>query len=207
MDSRAEAVIGLFPKLEPAAQEIALQLYRLLLGGVPVRRERLATELNLPTRDVVRLLDAWPSHVAFDDWLSIVGFGGLSVVPTKHRFVVADVTLYTWCVWDALFIPELLNEPAEVFSACPETDTPISVSVAPSCAAVAIPDRTVVSFRVPGVHEVRQDVRTHFCRYVRFLSSPEAGGSWVERNGGFLLCLEEAVELGRRKNAAQFRGC
>jgi hypothetical protein len=42
----------------------------------------------------------------------------------------AGVTLYAWCAWDTLFIPELLGRTARVESSCLETKK-VRLSVAP----------------------------------------------------------------------------
>ena len=39
----------------------------------------------------------------------------------SHRFEVAGRTLYTWCAWDSLFLPQILGQEAEVESTCPLT--------------------------------------------------------------------------------------
>ncbi len=107
-------VLELFPPLTDAEHALASRVYGLLMVGEPLRRELLATELNLPTREVVALLDRWPRHVAYDDGKRIVGWGGLSVEPTRHRFAANGRQLYAWCAFDTLFLPGLLECRAEV---------------------------------------------------------------------------------------------
>jgi alkylmercury lyase len=38
-----------------------------------------------------------------------------------HRFEINGLTLWTWCAWDSLFIPEILAQTARVASRDPET--------------------------------------------------------------------------------------
>ncbi len=52
---------------------------------------------------------------------------------------------------------------------------------------------------------MREDVRGNFCELVFFFPSRDVGTAWTtQHEGTFLLSLEQAVEIGRRKNVAQF---
>ncbi|MGH8675502.1 MAG: organomercurial lyase, partial [Burkholderiales bacterium] len=65
----------------------------------------------------------------------------------------------------------------------------------------------VLSFIAPQKARIEENLIKHFCRFVHFFSSEEHGRKWVaEHRGTLLLTLEQAWELGRRKNAAQFSG-
>lgn len=99
------------PELSELEQRLGIELYRQLARGEPVRREQLAETLTLPTRDVVGLLEqpGLKGLVFYDGENRVMGFGGLAIVPMAHRFAVDGKTLYTWCAWDALFMPELLG--------------------------------------------------------------------------------------------------
>jgi hypothetical protein len=53
---------------------------------------------------------------------------------------------------------------------------------------------------------MREEVTLHFCHYVYFFRSAETGAQWItEHPRTFLLSMEEAVELARKKNALQYR--
>ena len=60
-------------------------------------------------------------------------------------FSVDDQTLYTWCAWDSLFIPEILGHTARVESACPVTQARISLTVGPQRIIEAEPSGVVIS--------------------------------------------------------------
>ena len=68
---------------------------------------------------------------------------------------------------------------------------------------------TVVSFLLPDAEVFKGSanrVIANFCHHVFFLASPEVGKTWAARHeDSFILSLDQAFELGRRKNAAQFR--
>lgn len=52
-----------------------------------------------------------------------------SGVPTQHRAVVAGVTYYANCAWDALGIPAALHRPATVHSRCEQSREPLHLEV------------------------------------------------------------------------------
>ena len=67
--------------------------------------------------------------------------------------------------------------------------------------------RPLVSFIAPDRQTAAQDIVSDFCRFVHFLSTPEAGAQWILRHPGAILAtLEEAWELGRRRNAQRYPG-
>ena len=206
----SDALLGVLPQFSHEERHLGRVLYRQLAAGQPLLRERLASALGLPTTRVVRLLER-PSLgclVAYDDRRSIVGFGGLSVVPMHHRFVVSDRTLFTWCAWDALFIPELIGMSARVESKCPESGDMIELTVVPEGIERTSHPEAVVSFPLPQAAAFGDEAAktmASFCHYVFFFAGRDAGYRWVERHDGtFLLTLSQAFELGRRKNAALF---
>jgi alkylmercury lyase len=198
------------PGLSRAEQRMALALYRQLMRGEPVRHEQLATVLDLPIREVVDALErpALRWLVFYDDEQRVVGFGGLAVVEMPHRFTIQGRTLYTWCAWDGLFLPEILSEVAEIESTCPLTKQPIRLTVGPDGVRAVEPQDTVVSFLLPDPREFEQttmETIRGFCHHVYFLASPEAGERWTaQHEGTFVLTLDEAVALARMNNAARF---
>ena len=198
------------PEFSETEQHLAIELYRLLARGEPVRRELLAEALGLPTREVVALLDegGLKSLVYHDDSKRIIGFGGLAVAPMTHRFVVDGRTLYTWCAWDALFIPEILGITADVESTCPETRATIRLTVTADGVESVEPAEAVMSFLLPDAplfENTTAATIASFCHYIYFLASPKDGAEWItQHDGTFLLPLDDAFQLGRLNNAARF---
>src|SRR5579859_524657 len=90
-------------------QRLSVALYRLLGRGAPVMRRQLA-DAGAVAQDRVQpfLQESLPSAIEFDDRGAIIAYGGLSLVPTLHRLVMDETELYTWCAFDALFLPEIL---------------------------------------------------------------------------------------------------
>src|SRR5260370_37014193 len=95
-----------------------------------------------------------------------------------HRFEVDGRTLWTWCAWDSLFIPEILGRPARVASADPDTGEIVRLVVTPDRVESAVPDGAVVSFIPPaakGFDGGAANVMANFCPLVFFLSSRAYG--------------------------------
>jgi len=118
------------------------------------------------------------------------------------------VELHTWCAWDTLFLPELLGRTARVESACETSGQPVRLTVSPAAVESAEPAAPFVSFVAPDASRFEGDIIKRFCHYVHFFRSRDDGETWAAKSPGtFLLTLEEAVELARLKNYAQFGAC
>lgn len=197
-------------QLNAGQAAVALGLYRELAKGTPVSREGLVSELRISMPDVNDALDsdALNRLVLHDDQQAIIGFGGLAVMETAHRFVVRGTTLFTWCAWDALFIPELLNETAEVESNCPQTGKLVRLTAAPDGVQSVDPAETVLSFVSPDELRIEQTAAgtmKSFCHRVHFLASPLAGREWTDRHKGtFLLSMEDGFTLAKKFNDWRF---
>lgn len=198
------------PVFSPDEQRAAVALYRELAKGSPVTLERLAKALDLPRAAARELLgrDTFRAFVYPDSEGRVVGFGGLAVERMHHRFEVGGRTLWTWCAWDGLFIPEILGKTARLESRDPETGEIVRLAVAPEGVTSVEPKTTVVSFILPDACDFREPAATVmacFCHFVFFFTNRESGERWVGRNDGtFLYSLEEAAELARRANARNF---
>ena len=200
----AQFFIDAFPVMSIAEQRLALKLYALLSEGNAVSLERLSERAGMPLADVKTMLQNWPG-VFYDDSQRIIGFWGLAVNETKHRFEVNGKTVYTWCAWDALFIPELLNATAHINSHCALSGDEIRLSVSPKGLESARPDQIMVSFLLPDEDELKENITTSFCHYVFFFRSRKAGEHWVaEHPGTFLLSLDDAFAVGKKMNAVRY---
>ncbi len=183
----------------------ALAAYRLLAKGEPLRREALAAALDRPTRSIIQTLDSWPALIEYNEDRAIVGFGGLTINPTKHRMLVDAIEVYTWCAWDSLFIPAILGRPVRLTSTSPASHSEIVIHVSMDGDVEKTPDGIVVSFPISSLENLQNDVRGTFCCLVHFFPTPDEGRRWVEgRANVTLVTLDEAVRLGKRKNAIQF---
>ena len=191
----------LLPALSVDDQRLAVALYRLLAGGEPVEPASLAASARLPEHVASAALSTWPD-VAYDERGRIAGFGGLSIRETAHRLELDGRTLFTWCAWDALFLPEILGQTAQVHSSSPLTGATVALTVAPARVERVDPSSAVVSFVAADC--CGGDVVERFCRFVQFFPSEEEASRWsAEHESAFLLSVQEAHGLGRLVNRAR----
>jgi alkylmercury lyase len=176
----------------------------------PVGVEQLAAALTIQSAKAEELLRR-PSLNALiypDERGRVLGFGGLAAAPMHHIFRMDGRTLWTWCAWDSLFIPELLDTTAHVESPDPESGEVVRLEVGPHGVTAVEPERPVVSFLVPDGSEFDKsaaNVMATFCHFVFFFASRASGKRWVANHRGtFLYSLDEAVALARRLNAKVF---
>lgn len=197
------AILALFPPLAEVEQRVALTLYRLLAEDGPVSSDILARASGIGPAETERMLSGWPG-VYRDERGRIIGYGGLTIAETKHRIQLGRNTRYTWCAWDTLFIPELLNTTALVESTCPATGARITLSVGPDGFEPAGPPPSV-SLVAPELTKAAADIVSHFCCHVHFLASEVAAREWISKQPGtFLATLDQAWQLGRRRNAQRY---
>lgn len=200
----ASALMDAFPKLDDAKRRIALATYRRLACGAAVPPEEIAFDAGCGVEEVRQILGEWVG-VYVDDAKRVIGFWGLAIPEMKHRFEVDGVHLHTWCAWDTLFLPELLGKTARVESACATSGQPVRLTVSPLRVESAEPPSPVVSFVKLEASRFAGDIIKRFCHYVHFFRSGADGEAWIAKTPGtFLLTLDEAVELARLKNRAQF---
>ena len=204
VDVLAARIAEVFPKLEPDARCAAVTLYRLLAKGNPVSTEELARGARLSVERVTELLAGW-SGVFYEEE-KIIGFWGLTPRPfSKHLLKSRGRTLYGWCAWDTLFIPELIGSTGEVESTDPETGQVVRMTVSPDGVNAVVPEGAVMSILEP-TEAMRADVVASFCHYGYFFPSRKIGEKWVAKNPGtMLMSIEDAFELAKRRNRGQFK--
>jgi alkylmercury lyase len=125
----------------------------------------------------------------------------------QHQLKLEDKTLYTWCAWDGLFIPELLKVSATLITQCPISKTRLSVFVDDQGSFETTPSEIVMSFLEPKQGMFDQDIIGQFCDYIYLFQDRETARQWTDSNPyTLLLDLAQAMELGRLKNQKQFGG-
>ncbi len=205
LDELAQVFIQAFPPMDVNEQRLALRLYSELAKGEPVAIQDLAQALDRSAAYVQTTLEGWPG-MFFDDDGRIQGFWGLAVKPMRHQFKVSGRTVYTWCAWDALFIPELLHHSAEVTSSCEATGELIKLRISPDSIDIGDHDDVMVSFLVPDEDNFQESVIASFCHFVYFFRDRPAGEQWVaEHEGTFLLPVEDAFTVGKKMNAVRYK--
>jgi alkylmercury lyase len=194
----------------PEEQRAAVALYRELAKGQAIDVAQLAQALGLSPADTRELLarDAIRAFTYADDQGRVLGFGGLAVPQMQHRFEIEDRTLWTWCAWDSLFIPEILGKSARVSSRDPESGELVRLFVSPERIEAAEPKDAVVSFLLPDANDLKTsatNVMANFCHFVFFFASRGSGERWMAKHPGtFLYSLDEALTLAKRLNAKNF---
>ncbi|MCZ6533476.1 MAG: organomercurial lyase [SAR324 cluster bacterium] len=203
IDRLAASFVELFPQLDAQSGRVAMWLYRLLAEGAPVAPHSLAQAAQTPLARVNELLAAWPGLYCEDG--AVIGFWGLTVRPfSEHLFKVDGRTLHTWCAWDTLFIPLILGKTALVESPCPVSGEIIRLTVSPSQVERLEPSTALMSMLEPP-EDIAEDIVAKFCHYVYFFSSAQAGAQWCgEHEGAMLMSIEDAFDLGRKKNLMRF---
>ncbi len=198
------SVIASFPDLSETDRRVALAIYRLLGRGRPVTMAALSSETGVPADRLHGVMAPWHG-VERDSRGAIRAFWGLSLARTKHLMRVSGQELFAWCAWDCLFIPPLLEAVARVESTCPASGIEIALEVSALGVSGVEPDSAVMSFMLPSAAQVEVDVVGNFCCHVNFLASEAIGKRWiVNRPRMFLLSIQDAWDVGVRKNAAQF---
>jgi alkylmercury lyase len=199
----AAVLANAMPSLEPTEQQLALAVYSKLVRGQPVEASALARELGSDEAAVAERLERWPGVFRSDDG-RVVSFWGLAIPEMPHRLLVDGHQLFTWCAWDALFIPELIGKTATVESRSPLRGEPSRLIVGPDAIREIFPDSTVVSMLSP-TETFDERVIMSFCHFVHFFPTPESGEEWTSEDPGtFLLSVAEAHELGRIVNQRRF---
>jgi alkylmercury lyase len=208
LDDVAVRTMKIFPVLDLLEQRVSLQLYRLLAEGRPVLRVTLAQSLGISENTVDGILDRWPGVFA-DSQRRIVGYWGLALpaaYTSRHKLTICGRELSAWCAWDTLFLPQLLAQTAEILSAGPDQSAPVSLTVSPERLERVQPVGTHMSFLLPDAGAVRKDVVSTFCQFVHFFASRQDGESWAAQHSEtFLMSIEQAHALARRKNEMQYR--
>src|SRR2546425_6928001 len=153
-------LLSRLPTMTGEEQRLGLEIYRQLARGEPVSRAELARALEASTDTVEELLGRpnLKSLTYTDKEGRIIGFGGLAVREMPHRFKVDGRTLYTWCAWDSLFIPGILDVEAEVESPAPGSTARVRLRVAPDRVKHVQPRSAVMSFLLPRAETFRADV-------------------------------------------------
>lgn len=185
---------------------LSISLYRALGLGELVSRASLAATMSIEPPAFDRLMKALPaSNIDLDDNGRIVAFGGLSIITANHEFIVEGNTLYTWCVFDALFLPEILGKSARARSRCPTTGERIDISLTPDRIAAASPVDPVMSITAPDQAACCEDLRGAFCNQVNFFVNLDAFQEWAgERPGIGHVSLTVAHDLARQRNAYRY---
>ena len=119
--------------------------------------------------------------------------------PTRHRVrLAAGPEVYAMCAIDALGMPFMLKQDAEIASACEQCGGDIELRISNGQIIRKAPVGIVVWY---GVLEEGCVVATDLCPDLNFFCSSEHLEAWAEERtsrAGDMLTLEQALERGRQ---------
>ena len=196
-----EALISLTRK----KQELSLAIYKGLEKGKAVSIDDLKSTTTL-SRDVINdFLSEWPG-IFYDDAKRIIGYWGLAIQEMLHKIELKDKTLYGWCAWDTLFIPQLIDKDAIIRSIDNTTKEEIVIEIDRQGNLISGNDDIVVSMLTVDEEKFKENVVTSFCHFIYFFKNKTSGEVWVSKHDGtFLITLKEAIELSQTKNRLQYK--
>jgi alkylmercury lyase len=172
----------------------------LLADGRPVTPEALSAEMGTSVEEARSYIDIGRSMGLEIEDGAVVG-AVLTLRPTSYRFRVRGNDLHTWCGFDALFLPVMLSEPAQVASTCPVTGIPIRLSMqADGTVSDAIPGTAVVGIvgeQIAASCSVVGPDST-ICTQMPFFASRDAGERWrADHPGVAIVDLDDARSIAR----------
>lgn len=170
------------------------EILLLLVQGTPVTIERLAQAMN--TDQVhVRSMVQQVSKIEYNSAGQIVG-AGLSLVPTKHHLQVEEQSLFTWCAFDCLAYPVVLQKTATVISTCPLTSTIITMQVGPDAVTNIEPAEAYIAVVLPSSEAICEDIRTSFCNQIHFFAARAVAEQWYETHANaIVLSIQDAYRI------------
>jgi alkylmercury lyase len=195
--------IGLRDMFPSEVSRLVVHLLRRVAEGRPValsEAQALASQLEVSPDVTDKVIQQMCER---DNAGNIIGLVGLSQNLYGHKFRVNDHQLSTWCALDALFLPMLLQQTAEVIDQCPITKTPISLTITPDGVATYQPESTVVSVVTPQVAAADLssvgEIWMAFCNHIHFFRSRDAAEQWFSgKSQAFhILSVEDGFTLGR----------
>lgn len=180
---------------------ICIRSMQLLAEGQPVSAAQLAEAGQIPVVEITDTLNQLNQcGCEFDGQGNLRG-AILTLNPTAHQFQVNGHNLFAWCALDTLFLPGLLQQPAQVESTCPVTGTKIRLTITPDEIKALDPPETVLSITIPGVTlgceaGAKSGPQGPVCSAIHFFSSREAASTWTATHPGMaILSVDEAWQL------------
>src|ERR1700676_1456584 len=162
--------------------------------GQPLAPVHLARRLQMSQEGLTAHLARVPD-TEFDVQGNIVGWG-ITLLPTQHQFLLKERPLFTWCAFDTVLFPPLLQVEAHVQSECSASGQSITFVATPEGIADLFPATSVLSLILPT--ERCDCVRGTFCEQSLFFQTEEAAASWMALHpAAVLLSVEEAAALGQ----------
>jgi hypothetical protein len=178
------------------------------LGGRPVTVPLLADRAALKPDVVISALAAL--HETGTIYLrdgAVVAAYPFSLVPTSHRVRIADVTVYANCAVDALAVPLMADQTAEVGATCGHCGASVTVTMRRNKVLRAHPAAPAVFYVARDCCEAGPAVLTR-CPHIRFFCGRGHGEQWQgthPRYHGTMFALADAVAFAGERFADAIR--
>lgn len=192
-------MIGMPPDLDEKTSKFLVALLKEVTKGSPVPQEKwyeIAAELNLSEEETKPFIENFTERDKED---KIVGLFGLTQNEYAHKFEVDGVTLYTYCGWDTLFLPQLLRKTAKVEIIDYISKETVTVEISPEKVVSISPSTAVLSIITPEVEiENLQQVYMIFCSNVHFFASEKNLRDWFKNReyNPIVISIEDGFALG-----------
>ncbi len=185
---------GIPPEESTLAARLEILTYRALAEGEPVSAARLADMANVPVELAEMLFEQGKALGGeWDEEGRLLG-NVLTLIPTPHHFRVNGNDLYAWCSMDAIHLPGLLGQLAEVESVDPITGQAIHLTIPPDGVPTYRPAETMLSIVLSSGD--RAGPQSPLCRQMHFFASPENAAIWVEDHpSATIMSVEEVYQL------------
>ncbi len=163
-----------------------------LIKGNPLSTGELARQLQISTEKMNKIIETF-HNIERDEKGRIVGLGGFTLQPTRHRCRMDGEEFYVWCAGDSLGFPVLLNKTMQIESVCYATEETINLTVTPHSVKHVSPGQAVVSVIVPD--DLPKDIRGFYCNRVNYFKSHKLAEDWLSENkDGIILPVSEAFD-------------
>jgi alkylmercury lyase-like protein len=183
-------------------------ILRYALGAQPVTAKSLTDATGLAGEDVeaalARLNEAGAIYLRDGRVLAAYPF---SLVPAPHRVIVAGITTYANCAVDALAVPLMTDEPANLSSKCGHCGGSVTVTMRGDQILDSRPPAPVVFYLDKDCGPPGPAVLTR-CPHIRFFCGRDHAASWQEAHPdlrGAMLDLAAAAAFAGRHFAAAIR--
>ena len=194
---------GVPPEFGPERSRVLVTVMRAVAKGSPVdaqRVDQIIADLGVDREDALELLSNVSERDGDDNIIGIVGLSQNE--DWYHKFKTNGLALRTWCAWDTLFIPLLINQDAVVESESPTSKTLVKVRISPEYGIQEVEPKgavvTVVALNT-GYADVAsvEEIWAQFCHQVYFFASREEAEAWsTDRQDIEIISVAEAFEMG-----------
>jgi alkylmercury lyase len=177
-------------------QDVACRqiMQALVETGLPLAPVDLARRLQISQESLKSHLAGVPD-TEFDIQGNIVGWG-ITLVPTQHQFLLKEHSLFTWCAFDTVLFPPLLQVEAHIQSECSASGQSITFVATPVGIRELLSATSVLSLILPT--ERCDCVRGTFCKKSLFFQTEEAASPWMALHPeGVLLSVKQTAALGQ----------